>query len=160
MIIRPIRPEDEPEAVNFCRDLSQESVYLRYFHSISHKSLISHERLARICFIDYDQEIALVAESVQPDSKEKEIMAIARLSKVHGTPESTELGMLVKDKCQKQGLGTLLGQKLIEIAKQEGIKSIIAEILPENMGMQNLCQKLGFQLDKHSDLVKAVLQLN
>lgn len=160
VIIRPIRPEDEPEAVNFCRDLSQESVYLRYFHSISHKSLISHERLARICFIDYDQEIALVAESLQPDSKEKEILAIARLSKVHGTPESAELGMLVKDKCQKQGLGSILGQKLIEIAKQEEIRSIIAEILPENIGMQNLCQKLGFRLDKHSDVVKAVLQLN
>ncbi|WP_330202684.1 bifunctional acetate--CoA ligase family protein/GNAT family N-acetyltransferase [Cyanobacterium sp. Dongsha4] len=160
VIIRPIRPEDEPEAVNFCRDLSQESVYLRYFHSISHKSLISHERLARICFIDYDQEIALVAESVQPDSKDKEILAIARLSRVHGTPESAELGMLVKDKCQKQGLGSILGQKLIEIAKQEEIRSIIAEILPENIGMQNLCQKLGFRLDKHSDVVKAVLQLN
>lgn len=150
--IRPIRPEDEPLVVQFFRDLSQESVYLRYFHSISHQSLISHERLARICFVDYDREIALVAESSQ-----KEIMAIARLSKVHGEEEKAELGILVKDKYQKQGLGTLICRQLIDIAGKEGIREIIAEMLPENLGMQNLCRRLGFHMEKQEDIVKATL---
>jgi acetyltransferase len=154
--IRPIRPEDEPRVVSFCTALSQESVYLRFFHSISHQSLISHERLTRICFIDYNQEIALVASYTHPDTNEKEILAIARLSRVHGNTEQAELGLLVKDSYQKQGLGTLLGQNLIKIAKEEGIMTIIAEILPDNHGMQNLCKKLGFELHKTMDLVKAI----
>ncbi|WP_373480712.1 GNAT family N-acetyltransferase [Geminocystis sp.] len=154
--IRPIRPEDEPRVVSFCTALSQESVYLRFFHSISHQSLISHERLTRICFIDYNQEIALVASYTHPDTNEKEILAIARLSRVHGNTEQAELGLLVKDSYQKQGLGTLLGQNLIKIAKEEGITTIITEILPDNHGMQNLCKKLGFELHKTMDLVKAI----
>ncbi|MGI0480296.1 GNAT family N-acetyltransferase [Geminocystis sp. CENA526] len=157
--IRPIRPEDEPQVVSFCKALSQESVYLRFFHSISYQSLISHERLARICFTDYDQEIALVASYRHPDTDTREILAIARLSRVHGDMEKAELGLLVKDSYQKQGLGTLLGQNLIKIAQQEGIKEIIAEILPDNIGMQNLCQKLGFKLDKTADLVTAIYLL-
>ncbi|WP_066349343.1 bifunctional acetate--CoA ligase family protein/GNAT family N-acetyltransferase [Geminocystis sp. NIES-3708] len=154
--IRPIRPEDEPQVASFCQNLSQESVYLRFFHSISYQSLISHERLTRICFIDYDQEIALVASYHHPDTDEKEILAIARLSRVHGNTEQAELGLLVKDNYQRQGLGTLLGQDLIKIAKKEGIKTVIADILPDNQGMQNLCLKLGFELHKTADLVNAV----
>lgn len=154
--IRPIRPEDEPQVVSFCKDLSAQSVYLRFFHSISYQSLISHERLTRICFVDYDQEIALVASYRNPDTDEKQILAIARLSRVHGNTEKAELGLLVKDSYQKQGLGTLLGQNLLKIAEKEGIKTIIAEILPDNLGMQNLCRKLGFTLEKSADLITAI----
>lgn len=154
--IRPIRPEDEPQVVKFCTGLSPESVYFRWFHSISYQSLISHERLARICFVDYDQEIALVASYHDRNTDEREILAIARLSRVHGNTEEAELGLLVKDTYQRQGLGTLLGKNLIKIAEKEGIKSIIADILPNNLGMQNLCQKLGFKLEKHPDLVQAI----
>ncbi|MBL1210245.1 bifunctional acetate--CoA ligase family protein/GNAT family N-acetyltransferase [Geminocystis sp. GBBB08] len=154
--IRPIRPEDEPQVASFCQELSQQSVYLRFFHSISYQSLISHERLTRICFIDYDQEIALVVSYTHPDTQQKEILAIARLSRVHGNTEQAELGLLVKDNHQKQGVGTLLGQNLIKIAEKEGIKTIIADILPDNQGMQNLCLKLGFKLEKSTDLVRAI----
>lgn len=154
--IRPIRPEDEPLVLSFCKGLSQQSVYLRFFHSISYQSLISHERLTRICFVDYNQEIALVASYLNPDTDEKQILAIARLSRVHGNTEQAELGLLVKDSYQRQGLGTLLGQELLKIAKKEGIKTIIAEILPDNLGMQNLCRKLGFTFHKNPDLVTAI----
>jgi acetyltransferase len=157
--IRPIRPEDEPQVVDFCTGLSQETVYLRFFQSISYQSLISHERLARICFVDYDQEIALVASYRHPDTNEREILAIARLSRIHGNTEQAELGLLVKDNYQRQGLGTLLGQSLIEIAEKEGIKTIIADILPRNQGVQSLCKKLGFKLEKSSDLVRAIYVL-
>jgi acetyltransferase len=157
--IRPIRPEDEPLVVNFCEALSQQSIYFRYFHTISIKSLVSHERLTRICFIDYDQEMALVADYDNPNTGEKEILAIARLSKVHGTPEEAELGILVKDCIQRQGLGYELGQRLIEIGHQEHLKFILADILPENDAMQNLCRKLGFKLERNIDIVRAVYQL-
>src|SRR5262249_57285738 len=60
--LRPIRPEDEPLIVALHRSLSEESVYLRYFHGIKLSQRVSHERLIRICFIDYDREMALVAD--------------------------------------------------------------------------------------------------
>jgi acetyltransferase len=156
--IRPIRPEDEPLIVNFCQDLSEQSVYFRYFHLVSVKSLVSHERLTRICFIDYDQEIALVADYENPDTHQHQILAIARLSKLHGTQDEAELGVLVSDGFQHQGLGYQLGLRLIEIGRQERLNFIIADILPENKPMQNLCQKLGFKLDKNMDVVRATYQ--
>ena len=62
VLIRPIRPEDEPMMVKFHETLSERSVYLRYFHLMNLSQRIAHERLTRICFIDYDREMALVAE--------------------------------------------------------------------------------------------------
>ena len=63
MVIRPIRPEDEPLMVRFHESLSEESVYMRYFHMMNLDQRTAHERLTRICFIDYDREMALVAEA-------------------------------------------------------------------------------------------------
>ncbi len=59
--IRPIKPEDEPLMTDFHLALSPGNIYLRYFHAVSVSSLIAHEQLARMCFVDYDREIALVA---------------------------------------------------------------------------------------------------
>ncbi len=70
-----------------------------------------------------------------------------------------ELGLLVKDNYQRQGIGTLLGNSLINIAQQEGIKTIKAEMLADNEGMQNLCKKLGFQLKRNPDVVTAIYKI-
>ena len=70
ILIRPIRPEDEPLMVRFHATLSQRSVYLRYFNLIKLDHRASHERLTRICFIDYDQEMVLVAERRSPAQKD------------------------------------------------------------------------------------------
>ena len=59
IIIRPIRPEDEPLLVKFHGTLSERSVSLRYFHAMKFTARVAHERLTRICFIDYDREMAL-----------------------------------------------------------------------------------------------------
>ena len=65
-MIRPIRPEDEPLMVEFHETLSERTVHLRYFHALKLSRRVAHERLTRICFIDYDREIALVAECTDP----------------------------------------------------------------------------------------------
>ena len=65
--LRPIRPEDEPLMVKFHETLSDRSVYLRYFYSLSLSSRVAHDRLVRICFVDYDREMAIVAD--QRDAK-------------------------------------------------------------------------------------------
>ena len=65
--IRPIRPEDEPKMVRYQETLSDRSVYLRYFHHLPLTARVNHERLTRVCFIDYDREMVLVAESTDAE---------------------------------------------------------------------------------------------
>ena len=156
--IRPIRPEDEPLMVQFHKTLSEESVYFRYFHLIKLSQRIAHERLTRICFIDYDREMALVAEYHHPQTSAREILAVGRLSKLHGSNEA-EFAMLVGDRHQRQGLGTELLSRLLQVGRDEKLDCISAEILPENRAMQRVCEKLGFRLHRATDAVKVAIDL-
>src|SRR5262249_6293089 len=102
--IRPIRPEDEPAMVRFHETLSERSVYLRYFHLLNLEQRTQHERLTRICFIDYDREMALVAERRNPETGECEILGVGRMTKIHGTTEA-EGAVLISDRWHGRGLG-------------------------------------------------------
>jgi acetyltransferase len=157
--IRPIRPEDEPLMVQFHQSLSEESVYLRYAHMVKLKQRISHERLTRICFIDYDREIVLAADYKNPQTLEHEILGVARLSKLHGTNEA-EFALIVSDRYQHQGLGSELLRQLLEVGKEEKLEAIVGYILNSNDKMQSLCRKLGFQLhqDAEAGMLKAVFR--
>ncbi len=157
--IRPIRPEDEPLMVAFHQKLSDRSVYMRYFHMLSLRRRVAHERLTRICFIDYDREMALVAEKKDSKTLQAEIIGVGRLSKVHGTNEA-EVAIVVVDQFQHRGLGTYLLGHLIEVARDEKLRRMVADILPENREMQRLCEKLGFRLSYTTgESVRAVIEL-
>ncbi|TCJ16012.1 GNAT family N-acetyltransferase [Rubrobacter taiwanensis] len=158
--IRPIRPEDEPLIVKFHETLSEESVYMRYFRAMRLSQRTAHERLTRICFVDYDREMALVAERRNPETGEREILGVGRLSKLHGIPEA-EFALIVSDPYQGQGLGTGLLSRLLEVGRREGLRRVIADILPQNRAMQRICKKLGFKLrhDPEEQLVKAEIDL-
>jgi acetyltransferase len=149
VLIRPIRPEDEPMIARFHERLSERSVYLRYFHLIDLDHRVSHSRLIRTCFNDYDRDIALVAEHRHTDTGEHEILAVARLRKVDST--ESELAVLITDEYQGQGLGTELSRRLVEIARAEKMRRVVAEILPENVHMQRVCRELGFRMDELPD---------
>lgn len=152
--IRPIRPEDEPLLVKFHQTLSPESVYLRYFNQLKLDERIAHERLVRICFNDYDREIALVAE-LRVKGGDPEIIGVGRLSKERGLNEA-EFALLVSDKWQKQGIGTELLRRLLHVAETENISRVTAEILASNHGMKSVVQKLGFkigQLPESADIM-------
>jgi acetyltransferase len=165
--IRPIRPEDEPLVIDFHRHVSDYSVYLRYFHPIQYSARIAHERLTRICFNDYDREIALVAEKQEPEANrvsgtKSSILGISRLSRKHGFPQEAEFAMLVADPYQRQGIGTELLTRLIQVARCEGIQRLAGEVLSENEGMRRLCRRLGFQLlpsPEDPGLLRATLDL-
>jgi acetyltransferase len=146
--IRPIRPEDEPLMVQFHKTLSEESVYFRYFHMIKLSQRVAHERLIRMCFIDYDREMALVAEYHNPQTKVKQILAVGRLSKLHGSNEA-EFAILVSDRCQSLGLGTELLRRLLQVSCDEKINKITADILADNCAMRRVCEKLNFRI-KHT----------
>ena len=143
--IRPIRPEDEPLMITFHKSLSEETVHLRYFGFLGGEALIAHERLVRICFSDYDREIALIVETIQAAQDQRQIIAVARLIKAYGANEA-EVAIVISDDWQGKGLGTKLLGDLVAIGRTEGLERIVGYILPENYVMQHICRKLGFAL--------------
>jgi acetyltransferase len=158
--IRPIRPEDEPLMVRFHETLSERSVYLRYFHLMNLEQRVTHERLTRICFIDYDREMALVAVRRNSETGDSEILGVGRLTKIHGTREA-EIAVLISDNWQGRGLGKELLSRLLVVAADDKLARVVADILPDNRGVMRICEKLGFSL-KHSlddDVVRAEFKL-
>ena len=159
VLYRPIRPEDEPLLIKLHQALSDRTVYLRYFQPLKLTMRTAHERLTRICFIDYDREMALVVEHKKEDGN-PEIIAIGRLSRLRGRSDA-ELAVLVDDRFQYQGLGTELYRRLIEIARDEHLTSVMCTVLNENREMQAICRRLGFhmQADMDDGTIHAELKL-
>ena len=142
--IRPIRPEDEPLMIEFHKTLSDRSVYLRYFGMLSLEQRILHERLRRVCFIDYDREIALVADLKQRDGSHK-ILGVGRLTKEHGLDEA-EFAILVSDTWQGKGLGSELLRTLVRIGRRENVRRIVGHIMAENTMMKRVSEEVGFKV--------------
>jgi acetyltransferase len=153
--IRPIRPEDEPLMVKFHQKLSERTVYMRYFQPLKLSQRTAHERLTRICFVDYDREMALVTVR-RGDDGEPEIIAVGRLSKLHGREEA-EIAALVRDEFQGKGLGTELYRRLLDVARSEKLQKVTANMLAENREMAAVCKRLGFKLktDMEDNMVQA-----
>jgi acetyltransferase len=142
--IRPIRPEDEPLMVEFHKTLSDRSVYLRYFGIVSLEKRIMHERLRRVCFIDYDREIALVIDLKKGDGTHQ-ILGVGRLIKEHGSNEA-EFAILISDPWQGKGLGSELLRLLVQIGRKERLQRIIGHISAENITMKTVSEEVGFDL--------------
>ena len=157
LTLRPIRPEDEPMIREFHQNLSEQSVYQRYMQSLKLSQRVGHSRLTRICFIDYDREMALVAERENAQG-EQEIVAVGRLSKEPGTNDA-EFAIVIIDAYQRRGIGTELLRRLVDVARDEKLERVYAFMLPENHGMRTVCEKLGFNVTPQDDLLMAEIQL-
>lgn len=141
--VRPICPDDEPLMVDFHRHLSEETVYRRYFIPVRFDVRVAHERLAKRCLIDYHNEMALVATCL--DEKGLPLMAaVARLIKIAGS-NTAEVAFVVADQHQHHGLGTYLLDRIIDIARKEGIRALEAVVLTDNFSMRDLFRRAGFQ---------------
>jgi acetyltransferase len=160
VIIRPIRPEDEPLMVEFHATLSDSTLYLRYFQIQKLETRVAHERLIRKCCVDYSREIALLAEHVDPKTGRPQILGVARLIRQQ-QPEDAELGALISDRSQNSGLGTELVRRLIEIARAERIRRIVASVLSGNRAMIALAKHFQFEIgpDEDPDCLMATLSL-
>ncbi len=160
-VIRPIRPEDETLVVDFHGRLSDEAVYQRYFTKLGYEQRVAHERLVRVCFTDYDREIALVAEQLDPETGRARIAGIARMIRLHNSGDA-EFSLIICDECQGQGLGTEMLSRLVEVGREEGLDRLVAEMLATNGSMIRICQELGFTIkaDEGGETVQAELNLN
>jgi acetyltransferase len=135
-------------------------VYLRYFHVEKLETRVAHERLIRKCCVDYDREMALVAERMDSPTGPKELLGVARLTRQR-RPEEAELGALVSDHYQGAGLGTELLRRLVEIARAEKVKRVIAHIMESNAPMLALSKHFHFTLapDEEPGCLIATLDL-
>ncbi len=148
--IRPVRAEDEPLLVKFHESLSDRTVYMRFLHPMLLTQRVAHERLARICHCDYDREITLVAEYEDPKTGEHNILAAARLSKLHGMDEA-RFSILVTDASQGKGLGKGLLHRLIQMSKEEKLRRIEALVTADNTVMRKLSEELNFHVVPDGD---------
>jgi len=129
----------------------------RYFTSLDLSARTAHERLTRICFIDYDRQLALVAEKKDSDTGPV-IVGVSRM--IHNEDGTSGiLAIVVADDYQGQGLGEELTRRALKAARAEAIERVLIHFLPENARMRALSQKLGFTLTDEKDLVRGELSL-
>jgi acetyltransferase len=138
VVLRPIRPEDEPLEREFLSTLSEESLRTRFFSAFKD---ISHQWLVMFCNIDYDRHIAIVAE-VKED-EERKIIGVARVI-IDPDFNSGEIAVLVHDRVQRKGVGRKLMEMVIKIARWKGLHEIYGDVLTDNANMLRLCRRLGF----------------
>jgi acetyltransferase len=155
VLFRPIRAEDEPAVVEFHRGLSDRSVYSRFFAAIPLAERVSHRRLARICFADYDRELSLVVMAADEPAR---ILAALRLTRRHASRDA-DFGLLVLDAWQGRGLGKLLVGELVRVARAEGIGRVHGIVLADNRRMLEICQKSGFGVIPRGAECEVILEL-
>jgi len=153
VLLRPIRPEDEPIEAELIKNLSEESKRFRFFYIIKD---ITHDMLVRFCNIDYDREMAIIAEYTDPSGKKRNV-GVGRLI-MDPSRRRGEFAVVVADDFQGKGLGTKLIDMLIQIAYERGLDSLYGVAMPENTRMIELCKKLGFDVRYTPEEV--ILELN
>jgi acetyltransferase len=144
VLIRPIRPEDEAMLVAFHERLGEASVRERYLGPLKLDQRTAHERLVRVCFSDYDRDIALVVEHRAPGA-EAQIVAVGRLAR-RPAHDDAEFALLVRDDWQRRGLGTELLRRIVDVARRERVAGVGATMLPDNQAMMRIASRLGFEI--------------
>jgi acetyltransferase len=138
VLLRAIRPEDEPAEQEMLSTLSHETLRTRFFSVIKN---MSHEWLVLFCNIDYDRHMAIVAEL--EEKGRKSMIGVARLI-MNQDMTSGELALLVQDKYQGMHLGSKFLEILVGIARERGLDEVRADVLTDNWGMLNIFKRLGF----------------
>ncbi len=151
--LRPIRPEDEPMELEFIRGLSTETSRYRFFQILKD---LPHEGLVRFCNIDYDREMAFIAET--RDGNRKLEIGVSRLI-LDPNRKRGEFAIVVTDKYQRKGLGIKLLDMLIEVAREKNVEVIYGMIMSDNTKMISACEKLGFNTRREQGEVIVELKL-
>src|SRR5665647_1609598 len=133
--LRPIKPEDEKRFNALFKSLSPQSIRFRFFETIKE---MSHDTLSRYCNLDYDREIAIVAQL-----EDTSLIGVVRLI-LDVERKNGEFAVMVSDSWHGLGLGSKLMDYIIDIGKDLKIEKIYSDISPENTKMLNLCNKKGF----------------
>ncbi|MFC5704826.1 bifunctional acetate--CoA ligase family protein/GNAT family N-acetyltransferase [Aeromonas eucrenophila] len=142
VLLRPIRPEDEPAHKQFVLRVSDEDRYKRFFADVGE---LGHEELARMTQIDYDREMAFVAVG-QDGAFNQQILGVVRAIS-NPDQSDAEFAILIRSDLKGIGLGKLMMEKIVRYARERGIGQLSGMTMPSNRGMINLAKRLGFQID-------------
>ena len=154
VLLRPIKPEDEPLWLEMFQGFSEESIRYRFFQVIKDTP---HEVRVRYCNIDYDREIAIVPELTR--NGKRRILGVGRLS-IEPDGKSGEFAIIVTDEFQNVGLGTKLTDHVLEVAYDMGVETVYSVMLADNYRAISLMKRMGFQLTYADDgTVEATLDL-
>lgn len=138
VLIRPMRPDDEPLLREFFHHVTPEDLRLRFFSSVRD---FSHAFIARLTQIDYARAMAFIAL----DEQTREMIGAVRIHS-DSIYESGEYAILLRSDLKGRGLGWVLMELIIDYARAEGLKRISGEVLQENTTMLDMCRKLGFEV--------------
>lgn len=145
VLLRPIRPEDEPAHREFLGRIDTHDLYLRFFSAAKQ---FDHERLARLTQVDYDREMALIA-SLETEGGAETLGVVRAVIDADAT--QAEFALLVRSDSKRRGLGRLLMDKLVRYARGRGLARLVGDVLPENHGMLALLRSLGFELGSRDE---------
>jgi acetyltransferase len=145
VLLRPIKPEDEPMWLEMFQSFSEESIRYRFFQMLKDTP---HEVRVRYCNIDYDREMAVVAEMLE--GGKRKILGVSRLS-FEPDNKNSEMAFIVGDNWQNLGLGTKMVDYTLDIAVEMGVENVYAIMLPDNYRALTLTKKMGFTIEYLSD---------
>lgn len=140
--LRPVRAEDEPAMARMLQGVSNDSLYMRFFGYIPK---INHAWMIRFTHIDYDREMAIVAEISRGAGRE--LLGSVRIIE-DAWRETAEYAILIADHFQGRGLGNIMTDYILDIARDRKIQKIVASVLAQNVSMIRLFEKRGFKFDK------------
>ncbi|NNG03441.1 MAG: GNAT family N-acetyltransferase, partial [Inquilinus sp.] len=146
-LLRPIRPEDEPLLQDMLAHCTPDDIRLRFFTPLKQ---LTHEVAARLSQIDYDREMALVAEAPESDGGAPTIWGVVRIA-ADPDRERAEYGVMVRSDIKGRGLGQLLMREILTYARARGIGAIFGEVLRENVTMLRMAKELGFTRSDNPD---------
>jgi len=156
ILVRPIRPEDEPLVVEFHAGHSDQTLRWRYLGLVRH---LTRDNLIRLCHLDYDRELALAGVWHDPEGR-PHLTGVARYY-LHPETGDAEFALVVGDPWQRRGIGTQLIQRLIAVARERGVRRLVGQVFADNTPMLSLMRKLGFHVPAVTteEIIKVSLDL-
>jgi acetyltransferase len=153
IVFRPIKPEDEPLWFDLLHRCSKESIYSRFRYMFHWET---HEVATQYCYIDYDREIAIVAEI--EESGKKQLVGVGRLI-ADPDHENVEFAILIADAWQNRDIGGLLTDYCLDIAGKWKLKRVVAQTTSDNHRMISVFKKRGFLISNEGNSVNVVKYL-
>jgi acetyltransferase len=153
VVLRPIKPEDEPLWLEMFKNFSKETIMQRFFYIIKDTP---HDVRVRYCNIDYDREIAIVADLTE--NNQKKIAGVVRLV-IDPDGRKGEFAVVVADPWQRLGLGSKMIDYIIGIAEDKNLETIYGIVLRENSRMIDLVERLGFHVEYRGSEALVTLKL-
>ena len=139
LLIRPIRPEDEPAHREFFARMNPEDLYFRFFRAVNN---VNHEQLARFTQIDYDREMALIATRTRSDGLPETLAVVRAVSDADNI--DAEFAIIVRTDWHQRGLGVALMERIIRYCRRRGTRRLVGQTLASNSAMQALARRFGF----------------